>query len=101
MHISGTSIQPLSNTPVGRGLQTAAETDAQVPARRERAPRVPAPARDAQVIVERFQTPITAGRGYPRAGGVSAQHAINAYIALERSEELEYMRTVLGIDEYA
>ena len=99
MDIAGTSNQPSSNTPVGRALRPVTEVNDRLPAREDRSARIPA--REAAVAVERFRTPIPDTQSYPRIGIHPSQHAIHAYTALERSEELEYMSTVMGIDEYA
>ena len=70
-----------------------------MPTRRDRSN--PVPDRNVSVAVERFTSPMTGNRTFPRVGVNPAQYAIDAYTATERSEELEYVSTVLGIDEYA
>ena len=99
MEITGTSIQPLGNAPLGRAIQPVSETNGQMPAGRDR--QDPVPTRETPVSARRAKAPITATRIEPRIGTSTAQYAIEAYTATERSEELEYVSTVLGIDEYA
>lgn len=87
---------------MGRALKPVAEIRGEVPARQDRAARNPI--WNSEGTVERIRTPMTAGRGVPRVDdSIShrAYQAINAYTALERSKEREYVSTVLGIDEYA
>ncbi len=102
MDISGAVTHFRTNAPIGRALKPVAEIRGELPARQDRAARNPI--WNSAGTVERFQTPVTAGRGVPRADDFPshrAYQAIHAYTALERSEEREYVSTVLGIDEYA
>jgi hypothetical protein len=102
MDISGAVTHFRTNAPIGRALKPVAEIRGELPARQDRAARNPI--WNSAGTVERFQTPVTAGRGVPGADDFPshrAYQAIHAYTALERSEEREYVSTVLGIDEYA
>ena len=100
MEISGTIVQPLSIASARRVVQPVADTNGQLPARQEqRDGRTTT--RDAALLIERYASPITSGPVYPRNPVHHTQHAIQAYTALERSEELQYVSRVLGIDEYA
>jgi hypothetical protein len=102
MDISSAVTHLRSNAPIGRALKPVAEIRAELPARQDRAAQNPI--ENSTATVERFQIPVTAGRGVPRADDFPshrAYQAVYAYTALDRSEERQYVSTVLGIDEYA
>ncbi len=105
MEISGGTLHTIKGQAlIGRALRPVAEIRDELPARQDREQTERHPLRDSRSTVERVRNYASVERDVPRAENLMAYRsyqAVLAYTALERSEEREYVSTVLGVDEYA
>ncbi len=89
---------------MGRALKPLVEIRDELPARQDRERAARNHLRESREMVERLRTSVSGARDVPLTENFAshrAYQAVYAYTALDRSEEREYVSSVLGVDEYA
>ena len=91
--------------PLKRALQPVAEIRSDLPARQEGTAHDTPRSTGERVELARFQTRTGVEQGLLRPvddlSSLRGVRAIHAYTALERTEQREYVSSVLGINEFA